>query len=70
MAKTVIIPEGTGTPLAPYVPATLADNIVYVSGTLPLDTTYSRCSKARTSRWSVGTDNIDCCRQIAHSVPK
>lgn len=38
MAKTVIIPEGTGTPLAPYVPATLADNIVYVSGTLPLDT--------------------------------
>ncbi|GAA5013624.1 pyrimidine utilization protein C [Acinetobacter puyangensis] len=37
MAKTVIIPEGTGTPLAPYVPATLADNIVYVSGTLPLD---------------------------------
>lgn len=37
MAKTVIIPEGTGKPLAPYVPATLADNIVYVSGTLPLD---------------------------------
>jgi aminoacrylate peracid reductase len=37
MAKTVIIPAGSGTPLAPYVPATLADNIVYVSGTLALD---------------------------------
>ncbi|MCH4248161.1 MAG: pyrimidine utilization protein C [Acinetobacter populi] len=37
MAKTVIIPEGTGKPLAPYVPATLADNIVYVSGTLAFD---------------------------------
>ena len=37
MAKTVIIPEGTGKPLAPYVPATKADNIVYVSGTLAID---------------------------------
>ena len=37
MAKTVIIPEGTGKPLAPYVPATKADNIVYVSGTLAFD---------------------------------
>lgn len=37
MPKNVIIPEGTGKPLAPYVPATEADNIVYVSGTLPLD---------------------------------
>ena len=38
MPKNVIIPEGTGKPLAPYVPATEADNIVYVSGTLALDT--------------------------------
>ena len=37
MAKTVIIPEGTGKPLAPYVPATKADNIVYVAGTLAFD---------------------------------
>ena len=37
MAKEVIIPEGTSKPLAPYVPATKADNIVYVSGTLPFD---------------------------------
>ncbi|SDB82725.1 pyrimidine utilization protein C [Acinetobacter boissieri] len=37
MPKKIILPEGTGKPLAPYVPATQADNIVYVSGTLPLD---------------------------------
>ena len=37
MPKNVIIPEGAGKPLAPYVPATEANNIVYVSGTLPLD---------------------------------
>ncbi|MFT4020962.1 MAG: pyrimidine utilization protein C [Acinetobacter sp.] len=37
MPKQTIIPAGTSKPLAPYVPATLADNIVYVSGTLPLD---------------------------------
>ena len=37
MPKTAIIPPGTGKPLAPYVPGTLADGIVYVSGTLPFD---------------------------------
>ncbi|MEH3119965.1 MAG: pyrimidine utilization protein C [Methylorubrum populi] len=37
MPKTVVIPPGTGTPLAPYVPGTLADGVLYVSGTLPLD---------------------------------
>jgi aminoacrylate peracid reductase len=37
MPKQAIIPPGTGTPLAPYVPATLADGVLYVSGTLPLD---------------------------------
>lgn len=37
MSKQVVIPEGTSKPLAPYVPATKADNIVYVSGTLPFD---------------------------------
>lgn len=38
MPKQVIIPAGTGTPLGPFVPGTLADNILYVSGTLPFDT--------------------------------
>lgn len=38
MPKTVVIPPGTGRPLAPYVPGTLADGVLYVSGTLPLDT--------------------------------
>ena len=37
MPKTVVIPPGTGKPLAPYVPGTLADGVLYVSGTLPLD---------------------------------
>ncbi|EOQ75975.1 pyrimidine utilization protein C [Acinetobacter pittii] len=37
MSKQVVIPEGTSAPLAPYVPATKADNIVYVSGTLAFD---------------------------------
>lgn len=37
MPKTVITPAGTGTPLAPFVPGTLADGILYVSGTLPFD---------------------------------
>jgi aminoacrylate peracid reductase len=37
MPKQVIIPPGTGTPIAPFVPGTLADGIVYVSGTLPFD---------------------------------
>ena len=37
MPKSVIIPKGTGAPLAPYVPGTMADGIVYVSGTLPFD---------------------------------
>lgn len=37
MSKTVIIPEGTGAPLAPYVPGTMADGVVYVSGTLSFD---------------------------------
>ncbi|KKW67871.1 aminoacrylate peracid reductase [Lampropedia cohaerens] len=37
MPKQVIIPPGSGVPLAPYVPGTLADGVVYVSGTLPFD---------------------------------
>jgi len=37
MAKTSIIPEGTGKPLAPYVPGSMADDVLYVSGTLPFD---------------------------------
>ncbi len=37
MPKQVIIPAGTSTPIAPFVPGTLADGVVYVSGTLPFD---------------------------------
>ena len=37
MPKTVITPPGTGTPIAPFSPGTLADGIVYVSGTLAFD---------------------------------
>ncbi|MEJ5033165.1 pyrimidine utilization protein C [Acinetobacter sp. MYb177] len=37
MSKEIIVPEGTAKPLAPFVPATKADNIVYVSGTLAFD---------------------------------
>ena len=37
MPKIAIIPPGTGVPLAPYVPGTLADGVLYVSGTLAFD---------------------------------
>ena len=37
MPKQAIIPAGTTTPITPFVPGTMADGIVYVSGTLPFD---------------------------------
>lgn len=37
MPKKVIIPPGTGAPIAPFSPGTLADGVVYVSGTLAFD---------------------------------
>ncbi len=37
MPMTAIIPPGSGKPLAPYSPGTMADGVVYVSGTLPFD---------------------------------
>lgn len=37
MSKKAIIPAGTGVPIAPFVPGSLADGILYVSGTLPFD---------------------------------
>ena len=37
MPKKVIVPPGTGTPIAPFAPGTLADGVVYVSGTLAFD---------------------------------
>ena len=37
MPKEAIIPPGTSTHIAPFVPGTLADGVVYVSGTLPFD---------------------------------
>jgi len=37
MPKQSIIPADSGKPLAPYVPGSMADGVVYVSGTLPFD---------------------------------
>ena len=37
MPMQSIIPPGTGKPIAPFSPGTLADGVVYVSGTLPFD---------------------------------
>jgi aminoacrylate peracid reductase len=37
MPKSIIVPEGTHKPIAPFSPGTLADGVVYVSGTLPFD---------------------------------
>jgi aminoacrylate peracid reductase len=37
MPKTIIVPVGTSKPIAPFSPGTLADGVVYVSGTLPFD---------------------------------
>lgn len=37
MPKKAVIPAGTGVPIAPFVPGTVADNVLYVSGTLPFD---------------------------------
>ena len=37
MPRTVITPPGTPTPIAPFSPGTLADGVVYVSGTLAFD---------------------------------
>ena len=37
MPKTIVVPKGTGMPIAPYSPGTLADGVVYVSGTLAFD---------------------------------
>jgi aminoacrylate peracid reductase len=37
MPKTIVLPPGTTTPIAPFSPGTLADGIVYVSGTLAFD---------------------------------
>jgi len=37
MPKTVITPPGTVTQIAPFSPGTLADGVVYVSGTLAFD---------------------------------
>jgi aminoacrylate peracid reductase len=37
MSKTVVLPPGTSAPIAPFSPGTMADGIVYVSGTLAFD---------------------------------
>jgi aminoacrylate peracid reductase len=37
MSKTSIVPPGSGAPLAPFSFGVKADNVIYVSGTLPFD---------------------------------
>ena len=37
MPMTAIFPPGAGKPMAPYSPGVRADNVVYVSGALPID---------------------------------
>ncbi|WP_241607607.1 pyrimidine utilization protein C [Rosenbergiella australiborealis] len=37
MPKQIITLPNASTPIAPFVPGTLADGVVYVSGTLPFD---------------------------------
>jgi aminoacrylate peracid reductase len=37
MPKSIVLPPNTSAPLAPYSPGTLADGVLYVSGTLALD---------------------------------
>ena len=37
MPKTVVLPPGSSTPIAPFSPGTMADSVVYVSGTLAFD---------------------------------
>ena len=37
MPKTIVLPPGTQKPIAPFSPGTLADGMVYVSGTLAFD---------------------------------
>ncbi|OEC36800.1 aminoacrylate peracid reductase [Pseudomonas cuatrocienegasensis] len=37
MPKHAIIPAGTSKPIAPFVPGSMADGVLYVSGTLPFD---------------------------------
>ena len=37
MSKRSIIPAGTGKPRAPFVPGSMAEGVLYVSGTLPFD---------------------------------
>jgi len=37
MPKTIVLPPGTGTPIAPFSSGTMADGVVYVSGTLAFD---------------------------------
>ncbi|MGE0747336.1 MAG: pyrimidine utilization protein C [Rhodospirillales bacterium] len=37
MPKKTVVPAGSPPPLAPYSPGALADNVLYVSGTLAMD---------------------------------
>jgi aminoacrylate peracid reductase len=57
MPNTVIVPEGTSKPIAPYSLSTLADGIVYVSGILPFN---------ENNNVHVGDANLLACLERAH----
>jgi aminoacrylate peracid reductase len=44
MPMTAIFPPGAGKPMAPYSPGVRADNVVYVSGALPLNKDTNSCT--------------------------
>ena len=50
MPKQVIIPPGTTAPIAPFVPGTLADGVVYVSGPCRLISKTMWCTSATQRR--------------------
>jgi aminoacrylate peracid reductase len=37
MPMKPVVPAGSGKPIAPFSPGAMADNVLYVSGTLPFD---------------------------------
>src|SRR4051812_13766583 len=37
MPMEPVVPAGSGKPIAPFSPGAMADNVLYVSGTLPFD---------------------------------
>ena len=80
MPKSVIIPAGSSAPLAPFVPGTLADGVVYVSGTLAFDQhnnvlfaddPKAPAEKPAASKQSSNSDpSLYGCRRISGNYPQ